>query len=260
MIRNEFDLSEKLIILTGSEGFLAQNFIKAILSYNGKLILIDKNKKKNYLNKNINFIKCNLSSEKDVKNAFLKIKKNFGDPDVLINNAALNPTTKEIRNNNFNLEQFSKNYWDKDLNNSLTSAFLCTKYFGSIPSKKNRCIINISSDLGLIAPNQSIYENKNRKKLVKPVSYSVVKHGIIGLTKYTSTIWIKKNIRCNAVAFGGVFKNQDKSFVKKISRLIPMGRMAKEHEYNSTIIYLASDASSYMNGATIVVDGGRTAW
>ncbi len=260
MIINEFDLNNKIIILTGSEGFLAQNFIKAILNHNGRLILMDKKKKRNYSNKKIKFFKCNLTSENDVKKVFLKIKANFGDPDVLINNAALNPSTKEIKYNNFSLENFSKSYWDKDLNNSLTSAFLCTKYFGRLPSKKKRCIINVSSDLGLIAPNQSIYERRNKKKLFKPVSYSVVKHGIIGLTKYTSTIWNKKNIRCNTVAFGGVYKNQQKSFVKRISKLIPMGRMAKENEYNSTIIYLASDASSYMNGATIVIDGGRTAW
>ena len=172
----------------------------------------------------------------------------------------MNPTPKEIKKQDFSLENFSKIYWDKDINSSLTSAFLCTKYFGKINSKKKRCIINISSDLGLIAPNQSIYQNKFKKNFFKPVSYSVVKHGIIGLTKYTSTFWAKNNIRCNAVAFGGVYTNQNKSFVNKLKKLIPLGRMAKVNEYNSTIIYLISDASSYMNGTVLIVDGGRTAW
>jgi len=114
-------------------------------------------------------------------------------------------------------------------------------------------IINISSDLGIISPDNRIY----KKNSVKPVTYSVIKHGIIGLTKYTATYWPKK-VRCNAAAFGGMEKNQDKSFIKKVSQLIPMGRMAKKNEYNDTILFLASKASSYMNGSTIVVDGGRT--
>tara|TARA_Y100000294_G_scaffold176952_1_gene200837 strand:+ start:3199 stop:3978 length:780 start_codon:yes stop_codon:yes gene_type:complete len=259
MINNNFDLKNKTIILTGSEGFLAKNFIGEILNHNGKLILLDKKSKKKYYNKNISFFKCDLSSEKSVRKVFLKIKKNFNVPDILINNAALNPSVNEIKKNDFSLENFSFKYWEKDLKNSLTSAFLCTKYFGKFKSNKKRCILNISSDLGLVAPNQNIYKNK-KKSNFKPVSYSVSKHGIIGLTKYTSTFWNKNNIRCNAVAFGGVYRNQNNTFVKKISKLIPLGRMAKHNEYNATIIYLISDASSYMNGAVLTVDGGRTAW
>ena len=260
MIKKDFNLKNKIIILTGSEGFLAQGFIKTILRYNGKLILLDKIKKRNYKEKNIKFFKCDLSSEISVKNIFNKIKNEFEVPDVLINNAALNPTPLELKKNDFSLENFSRKYWEKDLSNSLTSAFLCTKYFGKFISHKKRCIINISSDLGLIAPNQSIYKKKRKQKMFKPVSYSVVKHGIIGLTKYTSTIWNNKNIRCNSVAFGGVYKNQSPQFIKKLTKLIPMGRMAEQNEYNSTIVYLISDASSYMNGAVLTIDGGRTAW
>ena len=121
---------------------------------------------------------------------------------------------------------------------------------------KKVTIINISSDLGIIAPDQRIYNNKN---FVKPVTYSVVKHGIIGLTKYTASYWGKKNIRCNAIAPGGIFNNQDKSFLRKISKLIPMGRMAKKNEYNGLILFLCSDHSSYITGSVMVADGGRTA-
>jgi len=132
---------------------------------------------------------------------------------------------------------------------------LCTKIFGSQMNKQlnGGNIINISSDLGIISPDNRIY----KKNSVKPVTYSVIKHGIIGLTKYTATYWPKK-VRCNAVAFGGMEKNQDKAFIKKVSQLIPMGRMAKKNEYNNTILFLASKASSYINGSTVVVDGGRT--
>ena len=119
---------------------------------------------------------------------------------------------------------------------------------------KNGVILNISSDLGIIAPNQDIYD----KKFIKPVTYSVVKHGIIGLTKYTASYWARKNIRCNAIAPGGISNNQDKSFVKKLNQLIPIGRMAKKNEYNGLVLFLCSDHSSYMTGSVVVADGGRT--
>ena len=121
--------------------------------------------------------------------------------------------------------------------------------------KKNGNILNISSDLGIIAPDQRIYKNKN---FIKPITYSVVKHGIIGLTKYTASYWAKDNIRCNAIAPGGIFNNQENSFVKKISNLIPLGRMAKKNEYNALVLFLCSDLSSYLTGSVIVADGGRT--
>ena len=162
---NNFDLKHKIILLTGSSGLLAKNFILEILKFNGKIILLDKKKSKLAKNKNLFFLKCDLSSEAEVKKTFRHIEKKIGIPDVLINNAALNPQTREINNNDFSLENFQKSYWDKDIKNSLTTAFLCTKYFGKYNSKKKRVILNISSDLGVIAPNQSIYKNKKKKIL-----------------------------------------------------------------------------------------------
>ena len=119
-------------------------------------------------------------------------------------------------------------------------------------------ILNIASDLSLIAPDNRIYNPTNKISLVKPVSYSVVKHGILGLTRYVAAYWAKHNVRCNAIAPGGIFNNQPKNFLRKVSKLIPMGRLAKKDEYESSILYLISDASSYMNGAVVSLDGGRT--
>ena len=123
--------------------------------------------------------------------------------------------------------------------------------------RKKGIILNIASDLSFIAPDNRIYNDKNNINIVKPVSYSVVKHGVIGLTKYTSVYWASKNIRCNALAPGGIKTNQPKPFLRKISKLIPVNRMAKDGEYKSSIL-LISDASSYMNGSVMIVDGGRT--
>ena len=125
-------------------------------------------------------------------------------------------------------------------------------------------IINIASDIGVISPNQNIYKSdKYGYKGVpfnSPAFYAVSKAGIIHLTKYLATYWAEKNVRCNALAPGGISTNQPKLFKKKLSKLIPLGRMARQNEYKETVLYMISDASSYMNGFTMIVDGGRTIW
>ena len=118
-------------------------------------------------------------------------------------------------------------------------------------------IINISSDLGIISPDQRLYKNLNFNK---PITYSVIKHGIIGLTKYVATYWAKNNIRCNAIAPGGMYNNQNKLFINSIKKLIPLNRMGRVNEYNSIVLFLSSDQSSYITGTTVVIDGGRTIW
>ena len=117
--------------------------------------------------------------------------------------------------------------------------------------------------MGIIAPNQNLYKKNGlpeHSQPVKPVTYSVVKFGLVGLTKYLSTYWAHKNVRCNAICPGGIENGQDENFLEKIHELIPLGRMAKTNEYNATILWMLSDGASYLNGATISIDGGRTAW
>jgi len=147
----------------------------------------------------------------------------------------------------------------------LTGSFLCAKYFGNYISqnKNGGSIINISSDLGLIAPDQRLYYQDgvlSELQNVKPVTYSVVKSGLIGLTKYISTYWPDKNVRSNVICPGGVENGQSEDFINQVSNRIPLGRLAKKDEYQSSIVWMLSDSSSYLNGAVIAIDGGRTAW
>ncbi len=243
------DLKNKTVIITGGLGFLASQFTKAFESNSSKVIIFDKKKsnKKNFFN-------CDITKEEELKAAKNKIKKRYKSIDILINNAA-NNYGPESKSKETRLENFSNKIWDDDLEIGLKGAMLCTKIFGTEMNrqKSGGNIINISSDLGIISPDHRIYN----KGSVKPVTYSVIKHGIIGLTKYTATYWPKK-IRCNALAFGGMEKSHKTKFIKNITKLIPMGRMAKKNEYNNAILFLASKASSYINGTTIIVDGGRT--
>jgi NAD(P)-dependent dehydrogenase (short-subunit alcohol dehydrogenase family) len=124
-------------------------------------------------------------------------------------------------------------------------------------------ILNIASDLGLIAPDQRIYRQPDLpddRQPVKPVSYSVVKHGLIGLTRYLATYWADRGVRANTLSPGGVYNGQASAFVEKLTNLIPLGRMARMDEYRAAVVFLVSDASSYMTGANLSIDGGRTVW
>ena len=254
MKKNKFNLNNKNIIITGGNGFLGRQITDALLNEKANVYIIDiKKPKKKSLAK---YFKTDITIEGELKKIlkFFILKKI--KIDVLINNAAIDYPPSKNKSNNLKLETFPNNIWDQDILVSLKGSYLCTKVFGSYMSKfKRGSIINVSSDLGIIAPDQRVYKKSG---FVKPVTYSVVKHGIIGLTKYTASYWGAKNIRCNAIAPGGIFNNQNKDFVRKINKLIPLNRLAKKNEYNGLILFLSSDLSSYLTGSVIVADGGRT--
>lgn len=188
-----------------------------------------------------------------------------GRMDILINNAARNPKVESAGDKDFSrLEHFPWEQWQLDLNVGLGGAFNCAKVFGTQMARQGGgVIVNIVSDLGVIAPDQRLYRVEGREaeqQPVKPVTYSVVKHGLIGLTKYLATYWCEQGVRCNALSPGGVYAGQNDVFVSKLTQLIPLGRMAEADEYRGAIAFLCSDASTYMNGANLVMDGGRSTW
>lgn len=186
--------------------------------------------------------------------------------DGLVNNAANNPKVEGDDGGQFSrLENFPLELWQADLAVGLTGAFLCAKHYGAAIARNSRggSIVNISSDLGLIAPDQRLYRKPGvpeERQPVKPVTYSVVKSGLIGLTRYVATYWADRGVRCNALCPGGVENNQDPAFLKELCSRIPMGRMARSDEYQGALLFLLSEASSYMNGSVLSVDGGRTTW
>ena len=249
-----FDLKNKNILITGGSGFLGSQIVEAFLNEGANVIIIDL--KKPIKKTSALFFKSNITKEKDLLKVLNFLKKEKIQLDVLINNAAIDYNPKKTKSSKLKLENFSNDLWDKDLSVSLKGSYMCTKIFGTYMTKFNKgVILNISSDLGIIAPDQRIYKNSN---FIKPVTYSVVKNGIIGLTKYTASYWGKNNIRCNAIAPGGISNGQDPSFIRNINKLIPLGRMAKKNEYNGLILFLCSEISSYLTGSIVVADGGRT--
>lgn len=259
--------NKKYIIITGANGYLSQYFSKNLCKkYN--LILWDikfnqeflKDIKKLAIKNNtiILSMKVDITNQLKIKKSIKKLKEKKIEIYGLINCAGLNPQPN-IQNPDYykNYKSFI-NMWDKEINLSLKGYMLMIYEVSKILQKsRNSIIINFSSDLGIISPNQSIYS----KNSVKPLVYSVSKHGIIGMTKYFATLLSDKSIRVNSICFGGVYnKKFDKNFIDKFSKLVPMDRMCNIEEILSPINFLLDDKNSYMTGHSLVIDGGRTIW
>ncbi len=275
--RDRFTLNGKVVLITGAGGLLGYEHAIAVLSVGATVVLTDidfsklENLKSRLLESNeeyssrVQIIKMDVSNSFSVEEAAIKITKILKRVDVLINNAAIDPKVEATTLNLTRLENFTLDQWNLEISVGLTGAFICTKVFGSLMAVDGLGgnIINICSDLSIIAPDQRLYEIdglQQNLQSVKPATYSVIKHGLVGLSKYVATYWRSDGVRCNCLSPGGVFVNQDPSFVHKISERIPLGRMAHSYEYREAIIFLASEASSYMNGHNLVIDGGRSIW
>jgi len=272
-----FDLTDKVVVITGGAGKLGQKHAEAVAEFKAIPILLDLSKDltdtvvtritREYGVKCLGF-EVDITKEDQVSDCCQKLLDEFGKIDVLINNATNNPKveTAEIEQSFSRLENFDLEIWNKDIAVGLTGAFLCSKHFGFAISKNSNggSIINISSDLGVIAPDQKLYQKdglSDEQQTVKPVSYSIIKTGLLGLTRYLATYWAHKNVRCNALCPGGIKNDQlTDDFLTDMHQRIPMGRMAHVDDYKSAIVFIASDASSYLNGAIISMDGGRSVW
>lgn len=265
------DLIDKNILITGALGLLGKSFCDFLSELGANILATDvpfyidpsvrDRYSTNFLN---NYRQLDVTSEDSIKSAFLFARKKMGHIDVVINNAAVNPKREDrgIRNSH-RLENYIKKNWDNELSVGLTGPFLVSKTYLNmcIDENKQGNIINIASDLSLIAPNQTLYYEKNKKteQSVKPISYSAIKHGLIGLTKYIAT-YKPELLRANSISPGGIFNNQDQVFLERIKKQIPLNRMAELDDLHGVIALLCSDKSAYINGHNLVVDGGRTIW
>lgn len=265
-----FDLSGRVVVVTGGAGLLGRQHASAIAGANGIPVLADVAPvPKGELSERLGFapdsFQVDITQPAQVQRLLEYILDRYGRVDALINNAANNPKVEnpsalaESRLEHYPLEQ-----WESDLAVGLTGAFLCSQIIGSEMARRRRgVIVNVASDLALIAPDQRLYRDAGLpedQQPVKPVSYSVVKTGLIGLTRYLATYWASAGVRVNAISPGGIANGQPDDFVVRISNLIPLGRMARVNEYQGAILFLCSDASSYMTGANLVMDGGRSCW
>ena len=270
--RNIFDLTGKVALITGAGGLLGPKHAEAILDFGGRVILTD-----HHLDRVQQ--KAAELNERYGEGSVIAYHMDVADPksvtavvdlcdriDILINNAAKDPKVKKESGltPDSRFETMTPEYWFEGVNAAMNGTFFCSQAVSNkMLERDGGVILNISSDLGVIAPDQRLYRKEDveeDRQNVKPITYSAAKWAIIGMTKYLSIYFAKKGIRVNCLSPTGVYNNHPEAFVKKLSNIIPMGRMADIDEYKGAIVFLCSDASSYMTGENMVIDGGKTVW
>ena len=266
-----FDLTGRTALVTGGGGLLGPQHAAALAALGARVFIADiaedraaaaaQNVIAETGNSRVTGCLLDVTSPSQIE----ALSARVGPLDILVNNAAIDAKVTAAPGvaNGTRLEVFPLEQWHLEIGVGLTGAMLCSRTFGAVMACRGRgVILNIASDLSVIAPDQRLYRqsgiSEESEQPVKPVTYSVIKHGLLGLTKYLATYWADRGVRVNALSPGGVFNGQGEDFVLGLTKLIPLGRMARTDEYRSAVQFLCSDASSYMNGQNVVIDGGRS--
>jgi 2-deoxy-D-gluconate 3-dehydrogenase len=269
-----FRLDDRVAVVTGGPGLLGKEFCRTLAEAGARVVVVDINAQaaEDYADQlsqsgyHALAVPTDITDPESVNRLLDAVLREFGRLDVLVNSAALDPkfdpeaAARGIPAGSF--EDFPLASWKQALDVNLTGMFLCCQAAVKpmLAQGKKGSIINICSTYGLVAPDQRLYQRDGKQTTYKPVYYSVTKAGVLGMTRYLSAYYAGTELRVNALTPGGVYNNHDDVFLKAYSARTVMGRMAHKHEMNGALLFLASDASSYMTGGNLVVDGGWTAW
>jgi len=264
-----FLLKGRIAVVTGALGLIGINHCKALTEAGASVVVcdLDETKCKEFAaklaQKSIG-IGVDIANKESVVNLKDEVIQTFGKVDILVNNAALNDSFEnpQAAAEQSMFENYSLEMWQKSLDVNITGMFLCSQVIGTMMAERGTgSIINIASTYGITAPDQSIYRNdKGEQTFYKSASYPVTKGAVIMFTKFLAAYWGKKGVRVNTLSPGGVENNQEDFFIRNYSAKTPLGRMAQPKDYKGALVFLASNASNYMTGANLVVDGGWTAW
>ena len=272
MPRDLFDIRNKIVIVTGGLGQLGRQFSLALAERGGKVAIFDARADETTIsasfgehrtNSNLLFYPVDVTQRSSIENALKEVTTKWGTPYALINSAALDSPPNAPAQENGPFETYPASSWDTVMDVNVKGVFQSCQVIGSeMAQAGSGSIINICSIYGLVSPDQRVYEYRRKEgdEFFKPAAYAVSKSALLNLTRYLATYWAPKNVRVNTLTFGGVANNQDPRFLEGYCTRVPLGRMAREDEYNGAILFLVSDASSYMTGSNLVVDGGWTAW
>jgi NAD(P)-dependent dehydrogenase (short-subunit alcohol dehydrogenase family) len=251
-------------VLTGGLGQLGRQFSSALAEHGAKVAIFDlEAPSAGAQERDRMFLKVDVTKRQSIAAALAEVNDNWGVPHALINAAALDSPPDAPLEENGPFESYPEPSWNQVIDVNLKGVFLCCQVIGGSMAAAGRgSVINIGSIYGLVSPDQRLYEYRRAggTPFFKPVAYSASKSALLNLTRYLAVYWANRNVRVNTLTFGGVFNNQDAEFLAAYCGRAPMGRMAREDEYNGAVIFLVSDASSYMTGSNLIIDGGWTAW
>jgi len=265
-----FSLKEKVAIVTGGTGLLGKQYSTALVESGAKVAVTDLDElecmafAETLSSSSCIGIGLDVTDKSSIIRAKNTILEKYGKIDILVNNAAINDMFESpkaaLEQSKF--ENYPLNLWQKSIDVNLTGVFLCSQVIGTEMVKHGSgSIINIASTYGIVAPDQSLYKNERGEQIFfKPPAYTATKGAIISFTKYLASYWGEKGVRINTLTPGGVENNQSRFFVESYSKKTPLKRMAMPTDYIGALIFLASDASLYMTGANLIVDGGWTSW
>lgn len=269
MKKDVFDISNMIVVVTGGLGQLGRQYTAELLSRGARVavwdILDDPGNALEYdgHEKNVSYFCVDVTSRESLEKALNALEEKWGTPHGLVNNAALDSPPGASAEENGPFETYPEKSWDRVMEVNAKGVFLTCQVVGGAMARAGfGSIVNICSTYGLVSPDQGIYEYRRKagETFFKPVAYSASKSTLVNLTRYLATYWAKKGVRVNTLSLGGVFNKQDSQFLENYCLKTPLGRMANPDEYNGAVVFLLSNASSYMTGANLVVDGGWTAW
>jgi NAD(P)-dependent dehydrogenase (short-subunit alcohol dehydrogenase family) len=261
-----FDLSGKVAIVTGAAGQLGCEYVATLINAGASVAAFDirfgspKSRLGEINTDRLLCVEADISRRDSIEQGLNLVISKFGNTSILINNAAIDVPPNATEQETGPFETYPEASWEIMMSVNLKGMFLCCQIIGGHMARNSGgSIINISSIYGILSPDQRIYEYKS-PPFTKPVTYAVSKAGVLNLTRYLATYWAKKNVRVNTLTLGGVFNNQEEQFLKNYNNKVPLGRMAKQNEYNGAVLFLSSEASSYMTGANLIIDGGFSCW
>ncbi|MEM7045818.1 MAG: SDR family oxidoreductase [Pseudomonadota bacterium] len=270
---NRFDLKGRVMIVTGGLGQLGHAFATGLADEGARVAVFDLSDDRAHIHArygdriddpNLFFVKADVTSRSSLEGALDQVVDRWGVfPHGLVNNAGIDTTPDAPPEVTGPFEDFPEEIFDRVMTVNTKGVVLCCQVIGGAMAEAGRgSIVNVGSIYGVVSPDQSLYEDrrKNGEVFFKPAAYSVSKSALYNLTRYLATYWAPKGVRTNIVTFAGVFNNQNEGFQKRYRPKVPLGRMAEADEYVGGIIFLLSDASSYMTGANLMMDGGFTAW
>lgn len=265
-----FGLQDKIVCVTGGLGQLGRQFTKTLLALGAKVAVFDLHEPDSphgghgeAHQDRLLFLQGSVTSKADIQAALEAMETKWGTPHGLVNNAALDSPPGAPAEENGPFETYPESSFETIMDVNVKGVFLCCQVLGGAMARAGRgSVVNICSTYGMVSPNQDIYEYRRQRgeTFYKPVAYAVSKAAVLNLTRYLATYWGRQGVRVNSLSFGGVFNNQDTEFLEEYGLRTPMGRMAREDEYNGAVAFLLGEASSYTTGANIVCDGGWTAW